>query len=273
MLLVDASSRPVIAPDDARVGEVAGGVVSAAAHEALRRQLHEARSELETFARAVSHDLQEPLRAISSSLRSLGKSPVAALDDRVRAHLENASEGASRLDAQLMALVDYSRVTTRAKPMVRVDTEAVVARAQALAGKRIAETGATVLHTALAPVIADEAQLARVFQALLDNALKFRRAEPPVVTITQERASRGSSHDEPPEWIFSIIDNGVGFEPHYAERIFGLFERLHARDAYQGAGMGLALCKRIVARHGGRMWANSAVGRGSTFLFSLPEPQ
>jgi light-regulated signal transduction histidine kinase (bacteriophytochrome) len=160
------------------------------------------------------------------------------------------------------ALLDLSRVGRRGKAPAPTDVEAILDRTLTSLDKAIEETRAAVTHDPLPTVMADEAQLAQVFQNLIANAIKFQREDvPPQVHVSAER------QDE--EWVFSVADNGIGIDPEQAERIFHIFQRLHTEDEYPGLGMGLALCKRIVERHGGHIWMESTPGNGTTFLFTL----
>jgi light-regulated signal transduction histidine kinase (bacteriophytochrome) len=167
------------------------------------------------------------------------------------------------MQEMINALLELSRVGTRGEAPAPTDVEAVIERTLKVLKRAIEETEAEVTHDPLPTVMADEAQLAQVFQNLIANAIKFRReGVPPRVHISAEQ--RGD------EWMFSVADNGIGIDPDQAERIFQIFQRLHTREEYEGTGIGLALCKRIVERHGGRIWVASEVGHGSTFTFTLP---
>ncbi|MBM3889294.1 MAG: PAS domain S-box protein, partial [Verrucomicrobia bacterium] len=225
--------------------------------------LERSNKELEQFAYVASHDLQEPLRMISSYVQLLAQRFQDKLDTDADDYIHFAVDGAQRLQTLINDLLTYSRLGTRGKPFEPTDSEVVLKRVLNNLQVAIEESGATVTHTALPTVMGDATQLTQLLQNLISNAIKFRRPEePPRVQVAAER--RGD------EWLFSVRDNGIGLETRFAERIFLIFQRLHTREEYPGTGIGLALCKRIVERHGGRIWVESEVGKGSTFFFTLP---
>jgi light-regulated signal transduction histidine kinase (bacteriophytochrome) len=222
-------------------------------------------AELEQFAYVASHDLQEPLRMVASYTQLLQRRYRGRLDDDADEFIAYAVDGATRMQQLIQDLLAYSRVGTRGRPFEPVDTAALVDGVLADLGARLAETGGVVERGDLPVVVADPLQLRQVFQNLIDNALKYHGADPPRVAIAAERAGA--------EWRFAVRDNGIGVAPEYVERVFGLFQRLHTQADYPGTGIGLALCQKIVARHGGRIWLESAPGRGATFFFTLPAGQ
>lgn len=167
------------------------------------------------------------------------------------------------MQALINDLLAYSRVGTRGKPFVPADCAAVLAGVLADLNVALQESGAVVTHAALPSVRADATQLMQLFQNLIANAIKFRGERPPEIRVGAERGAG--------EWVFSVRDNGIGIEPQYFERVFGVFQRLHTRREYPGTGIGLAICKKIVERHGGRIWVESQPGQGSTFYFTLPD--
>ncbi len=230
-----------------------------------RRQAQEelARSngELEQFAYIASHDLQEPLRMVSSFTQLLGKRYQGKLDSDADEFISFAAEGASRMQRLLNDLLAYSRVGSRGKPLLPTDCNSILAQTMANLGPLIKESGAIIVHDPLPKVRGDEVQLIQLFQNLLANAIKFRGQEAPKIHISAERKDS--------EWKFAFQDNGIGIAPEHQERIFLIFKRLHQRADYPGTGIGLALCKKIVERHGGRIWVQSKLGRGSTFYFTL----
>jgi PAS domain S-box-containing protein len=235
------------------------------AEEDLQRtaaELTRSNRELEQFAYVASHDLQEPLRMVASYTQLLARRYHDQLDSAAQEYIRFAVSGATRMAELINDLLAFSRVGTKGKPFAPVACEAVLADALANLKVTLAETGAEITHAALPTVMADAGQLAQLFQNLLSNALKFRGPEPPRVHVQAEPQNG--------EWVFSVRDNGMGIEPQYFDRIFVIFQRLHTRDEYPGTGIGLALCKKIVERHGGRIWVESESGRGSTFRFSLP---
>jgi signal transduction histidine kinase len=235
---------------------------------ALRKAVDDLRRsnrELEQFAYITSHDLQEPLRMIASYLQLLERRHAERLDGEAREFIGYAVEGAKRLQTLISAVLEYSRVGTHGAVPAPTDSGAALASALANLEARIRESGARVTHGPMPVVRADSAQLVQLFQNLVGNALKFRGAAPPEVHVAAERTPQG--------WEFAVRDNGIGIAPEYHERIFRMFQRLHGRRAYEGAGIGLAICQRIVERHGGRIWVESAEGAGATFKFTLPEAE
>ncbi|MGD0209639.1 MAG: ATP-binding protein [Desulfomonilia bacterium] len=223
--------------------------------------LERSNKELEQFAYVASHDLQEPLRMVSSFTQLLAKRYGDKLDQDARDYIDFAVKGSNRMQRMIQDLLNYSRVVTRGKEPVPTDMNKVLDETLANLHMTISESGASVTHDALPVVMADHSQLVQVFQNLIGNAIKFRRDDPLLIHV-----SAGTIGDE---WVFSVKDNGMGIEPQYFERIFVLFERLHAGETYRGTGIGLALCKRIIQRLGGRIWVESEPTRGSTFYFTL----
>lgn len=235
------------------------------AEEQLRHasaNLQRSNTELQQFAYVASHDLFEPLRMISSYLQLLSQKYEPQLPGEAREFISLAVDGAKRMDALIRDLLAYSRVDAHGREFAPVDLEEAFRAATANLKVAIQETGASITHQPLPRVLADEVQMSQLFQNLIGNAIKFHGAESPRIEVGMQRRE----HD----WLFHIKDNGIGIEPRYVERIFVIFQRLHTRQEYAGTGMGLAICKKIVERHGGRIWVESAPGRGSTFFFSLP---
>jgi PAS domain S-box-containing protein len=236
------------------------------AEEVIERyaaKLKRSNEELEQFAYVISHDLREPARMVKSYLELLESRYQGQLDEKADMFINHAVDGAERMQEMINALLDLSRIGTRGEEPVPTDAEAVLERTLRSLGRAIKEAEAEVTHDPLPTVMADKAQLAQVFQNLVANAIKFRCEDvPPRVHISAER--------EDDEWVFSVADNGIGIDPEQADRIFQIFQRLHTREEYEGTGIGLALCKRIVERHGGRIWVESEVGEGSTFSFTIP---
>jgi PAS domain S-box-containing protein len=235
------------------------------AEEELKRTLAElqrSNADLEQFAYVASHDLQEPLRMVSSYTQLLGERYRGKLDDKADKWINYAVGGAATMQQLIEDLLAYSRVRTRAQPLAPVESQAALDQALANLRLAIGESKARVTHDPLPRVTADGDQLVHVFQNLIGNALKFRGAEPPRVHVGAERQG--------PEWVFSVRDNGIGIDPQYFDRIFAIFQRLNPRDKYPGSGVGLAICKQVVERHGGRIWVESQPGQGSTFHFTMP---
>lgn len=226
------------------------------------QELQRSNEELERFAYVASHDLQEPLRMVASYVQLLAKRYKGKLDSDADEFIDFAVDGAVRMKGLIEDLLAVSRVGTRGAPLIPTDANAVLERA--IAGLRLAidEAGASVTSDRLPVVAADTGQLERVFLNLISNALKFRGVAAPRVHVSAE------ARDE--QWIFRVQDNGIGIEPQYFDRIFLLFQRLHAKTQYPGTGLGLAIAKKVVERHGGRIWVESEPGRGSSFFFSLP---
>ena len=225
-------------------------------------QLGRSNAELEQFAYIASHDLQEPLRMVSSYVQLLERRYKNKLDQDADDFITYASDGALRMQRLINDLLAYSRVGTRGKQPERIDLNRPLAQALENLQVAIKEKGATVTSDPLPFVYGDAGQLTQVFQNLIDNAMKFRGEKPPVVHI--------SASIEGGECICSVRDNGIGISPEYTERLFILFQRLHTRKQYPGTGLGLAICKRIVERHGGKIWVESKPGEGSIFYFTIP---
>ncbi len=231
--------------------------------QAASEQLTRSNDDLGMFAYAASHDLQEPLRAVAGFVQLLEKRYQPVLDERGRQYIAMSVEATHRMQALIHGLLDYSRVTTRGKPLQPTATGNALDVALSNLHVAVAESQATVTRDTLPTVAADELQLTQLFQNLIGNALKFRGAAPPQIHVG---AQRQNSH-----WEFSVRDNGIGIAPEYAERVFVIFQRLHTRQEYPGTGLGLALCKKIVERHGGRIWVESQPGAGATFRFTIPD--
>ena len=235
------------------------------AEEALAEQAEElARSnaELGQFAYVASHDLQEPLRMVASYMQLIDRRYRGKLDDQADEFIEFAVDGAHRMQQLISDLLEFSRVGTHGQGFEQVDSQKLFAEAVSNLRLAIEESGATVTHDEFPVVMADPRQLGRVFQNLIGNALKYRGERTPEVHV-------GAISDDD-EWVFSVRDNGIGIDPEYHERIFGIFERLHARGEYSGTGIGLAICKKIVERHGGRIWIEFEPDSYTIFYFSIP---
>jgi PAS domain S-box-containing protein len=236
-----------------------------AQEELARRATELARSnaELEQFAYVSSHDLQEPLRMVSSYLQLIEKRYKERLDEDGHEFIRFAVEGAKRMQTLINDLLSFSRVGTRGKPFEPVESEAALKDALANLEVAIEKNHAKIEYDGLPMVTADAGQLTQLVQNLVGNAIKFHGKAAPVVRI---EATRGDGM-----WTFAVRDNGIGIDPKYFDRMFVVFQRLHAREEYPGTGIGLAICKKIVERHGGRIWVESEVGKGTTFQFTLPD--
>jgi PAS domain S-box-containing protein len=255
--------------------EIAGGVLvttairDVSARKKIEAELHRnitelyrSNEELGQFAYVASHDLQEPLRMVASYTQLLSKRYKGRLDADADEFIAFAVDGANRMQRLIQDLLVYSRVGTKGK--VLLDTSSEEALQAALMNLRgaIDESGAQVTHDPLPGVMADEMQLTQLFQNLVGNAIKYQRAGVPTVHVSAARSGEE-------KWLFSVKDNGLGIDSRHFERIFGMFQRLHGRDEFAGTGIGLAICKKIVERHGGEIWVESEPGNGSTFRFAL----
>ena len=219
-------------------------------------------SDLEQFAYAASHDLQEPLRTITSYLGLVKDRYAGNLDDTAQEFIDYAVDGAERMRTLINDLLEYSRVNVQEKPLESVSCDDALEAAIRSLNQAIERNGADIKTSPLPVIIGDESQLHRLFQNLLSNALKFRGDNSPVIRVWAEL------HGD--DWVFSVKDNGIGIAPEYREKVFGMFSRLHSRAQYEGTGVGLALCSKIAQRHGGRIWVESDVGEGATFRFNIP---
>ncbi|MBD2070993.1 response regulator [Leptolyngbya sp. FACHB-671] len=227
-----------------------------------RQELARSNAELEQFAYVASHDLQEPLRMVASYVQLLERRYQDQLDQNARDFIAYAVDGTVRMQELIQALLSYSRIGTRGKEFRLTDCNSALDRALENLRLAIAETEAVITHDPLPELMADSIQLSQLFQNLLGNALKFRSDRPPVIHI-------GAVQKEE-LWLFSVQDNGIGMETKYGDRIFAIFQRLHSRTKYPGSGIGLAISKKIVERHGGQIWVESTPGEGTTFYFTIP---
>jgi light-regulated signal transduction histidine kinase (bacteriophytochrome) len=211
----------------------------------------------------ASHDLQEPLRNVASCLQLLEKKYKNELDAQADQYIYHAVESSVRMKALILDLLAYSRVGTTGKPPQQVDCEQILDQTVKNLRSAISETGAVITHDPLPTVLADDVQLSQVFQNLIGNGIKFRGENKPQVHVSAVKNNK--------EWIFSVKDNGIGIESRHLDRIFMIFQRLHKRSQYGGTGIGLAIVKKVVERHNGRVWVESEFGSGTTFYFTLPE--
>jgi PAS domain S-box-containing protein len=225
--------------------------------------LKRSNQELEQFAYVASHDLQEPLRKVASFTQLLAERYADKLDDDARQFIAYAVDGAHRMQGLINDLLSYSRVGTRGRTFELVDCEGVLGYSLANLEVAIKEGGAVVTHDRLPTVMGDASQLVQLFQNLIGNAIKFRGSAPPCVHISVASQEK--------EWIFRVRDNGIGIDPQYFDRLFVIFQRLHSKAEYPGTGIGLAVSKKVVERHGGRIWVESEPGKGASFYFSIPE--
>lgn len=236
-----------------RLGELATAI----------QELRRSNRDLEQFADVISHDLQEPLRTVGSFARLLQRRYGDRLDADARDFIGTIVEGVARIQEMIDDLLDLSRLTTQARPFEPVGLEDLLARALAGLRTAIAESGAVITHDPLPVVFADPAQMLQLFQNLVGNAVKFRDTVAPQIHVAATERER--------EWLLAVCDNGIGIAPEDRERIFLIFQRLHNRECYPGTGMGLAICRKIMEHHDGRIWVESTPGAGSTFFFTIPK--
>ena len=240
-----------------------------AALQARGEELARSNAELEQFAYVASHDLQEPLRMVASYTQLLARRYEGKLDAQADTYIRFAVDGARHMQALIHDLLALSRVGTHGRAAGPVDTGRVMAGVLRWLGRALEESGGEVVAGPLPTVVADAGQLEQLFQNLLTNALKFRRPGiAPRVDVSALRMADGTPRAA---WRFTVRDNGIGFEPQFADQIFTVFQRLHTRAEYAGTGVGLAICRKIVERHGGTIWAEGKPGEGSAFHFTLPD--
>jgi light-regulated signal transduction histidine kinase (bacteriophytochrome) len=224
-------------------------------------ELNRSNEELGQFAYMASHDLQEPLRMVASYTQLLSKRYKGKLDSDADEFIAFAVDGAGRMQRLIQDLLAYSRVGTQGSNLLDISSEDALQQALLNLRGAIEDSGALVTHDPLPTVMADEMQLVQLFQNLVGNAIKYQGPGVPKVHIAAKSSGK--------KWAFSVQDNGLGIEPQYFERIFGMFQRLHKREAFAGTGIGLAICKKIVEQHGGSISVESQPGQGSTFRFAL----
>jgi histidine kinase len=230
--------------------------------EQLTAELKRSNQDLEQFAYIASHDLQEPLRAVASYTQLLAKRYQGKLDEKADIYISFAVDGATRMQQLIKDLLAYSRIGRNQLKLQPTDCNAVVDKVLKDLQLSITENQAKITVDSLPSLFVDTSQITLLFQNLISNAIKYRGEVSPQVDISAQQQNSG--------WLFKIQDNGIGIAPEYAEQIFGIFQRLHTSDEYPGTGLGLAICKRIVERHGGRIWVESQVGKGAMFCFEIP---
>ena len=231
----------------------------------LARELETSNKELEKFAYVASHDLQEPLNLVASYVQLLEMRYQDELDADGKEFITYTVEGVKHMQTLIDDLLAYSRVGSKNKEFAATEVKIAFNRALTNLHGRIEESGATITHEEFPTVIGDATQLTQLFQNFIGNAIKFRSEEQPKIHVGIKKHNL--------EWLFSVKDNGIGIEPEFSDRIFLIFQRLHARDEYPGTGIGLAICKKIVERHGGRIWLESKLGEGAIFYFTIPMGQ
>ncbi len=235
--------------------------------EAQTTELARSNAELAQFAYIASHDLQEPLRMINSYLRLIERRYKGQLDKEADEFINFALDGSSRMQQLIRDLLAYSRVGTRSQPVDPTDCQLILQQVLDNLQMAIAESGAIVTADALPTLHVDPTYMSQLLQNLVTNAIKFRSDRTPQICISV------CYQTQPKEWLFRVADNGIGIAPDSFERIFLIFQRLHTRSEYPGTGIGLAICKKIVDRHGGRIWIESELGQGTTFYFTIPDRQ
>ena len=235
-----------------------------AAQGRLLAELQRVNAELQQFGYIVSHDLTEPLRTVGNFVDLLAERCQGQLDATAEEYIAFAVDGTRRMRQMIQGLLAYTRVGGPSGEFAAVDCDALVARVLTDLQLTIAESGATITHEPLPTVWGDVTRLGQVVHNLIGNALKFRGPAPPRVHVCARRAGE--------QWRFAVRDNGIGIDPAQARRLFQVFRRLHTRTEYPGTGIGLAICKKIIEQHGGRIWVESELGNGATFFFTLPAP-
>jgi light-regulated signal transduction histidine kinase (bacteriophytochrome) len=225
-------------------------------------ELRHSNEQLEQFAHIASHDLQEPLRMVASYTQLLAKRYRGRLDADADEFIGYAVDGTQRMKRLIEDLLQYSRAGKGSPPVFRFPSEEALRVALKNLRSAIEESHAQVTSDALPEIVSADSTLVQVFQNLVGNAIKYRGDRVPKIHVSAEATDR--------EWVFTVEDNGIGIEPKYFDRIFLVFQRLHSREEYEGTGIGLAICKRVLQQQGGRIWVESEPGVGSTFRFSLP---
>jgi len=237
-------------------------------------ELERSNEELEQFAHIVSHDLQEPLIGVSGFAQLLSRKYKDKLDQEADKYISFIVSSAARMSDLIRDLLNYSRVGSRQGPLEPVDCNSMLKKALENLKVSIEESSAVIESGPLPTVLVDEVHLIQLFQNMIGNSIKYRSGAQPRISIMAEQIVRSPIPIPPPVtgrgWLFMIKDNGIGIDPKYSEQIFQIFQRLHARDKYPGTGIGLAVCKKIVEHHGGRIWVESETGNGSTFYFTIP---
>ncbi len=231
-------------------------------HRRAQEELLRSNRDLEQFAYVASHDLQEPLRMVGIFTQMLAERLRGNPDEETGRYMGFVIEGAARMQTMIEDLLTFSRLGRAGTQRIAIDCEEVLHKALSNLAGAVEESGAVTHYENLPVVVADPSLLLQLFQNLIGNAIKFRSAEPP--RIDMSACKKGN------EWVFAVRDNGIGISPEYAENIFAIFRRLHTRQEYPGNGLGLAICKKVVEHHGGRIWVESEPGHGSIFKFTLP---
>ena len=249
--------------DPSRTRGAVGAFVDITDLKRTEAALRTSNEDLQRFAYVVSHDLQSPLRSVAALTQLLERRYVGTLDRETSEMMRHIQSGVQRMSRLITDLLEYSRISEEARhPVAPIDTASLAKWAVANLQAQIKESDASIAIDHRLPQVDADNQLARVFQNLIGNAIKYRGEKRPEIRVSAERTDD--------QWVFAVRDNGIGFDMKYADKIFGVFQRLHRSDQYEGTGIGLAVCKKIVERYGGRMWVESAPGEGSTFYFTVP---
>ncbi len=256
-----AIAAPLYDSDGTRIGTIES-IRDITAIKETEANLARSNRELEQFAYVASHDLQEPLRKIAGFTELLANRYKGTFDEKAESYMAYIVDGATRMRSLINDLLDYSRVMRSTRELADTDCSALLSRVLRDLEPAIKESNAEILCGALPVIRGDQSQLGQLFQNLIGNAIKYRGVAPPRVVINASRQRDA--------WLFSVADNGIGIAPEFSERIFAIFQRLHTRAEYPGTGIGLAVCRKIVERHGGSIWVESSAGRGSTFFFTIP---
>jgi light-regulated signal transduction histidine kinase (bacteriophytochrome) len=258
--------RVKLGEDDFGIGGYVRDVTDRTRAEEELRQLTEelkrSNADLQQFAYVASHDLQEPLRVVAGFVKLLEKRYKGKLDEKADEFIVHTLAGVKRMQMLIKDLLEYSRVGTKGKALKPTSCSEALEQALFNLHASMDEGGLKLTHDLLPTVMADASQLIRLFQNLIGNAIKFSGREPLHIHVSAEQQNR--------EWIFSVRDNGIGIDPKDFERIFVIFQRLHTKEEYEGTGIGLAICKKIVERQGGHIWVESQPGKGATFYFTIP---
>jgi len=231
----------------------------------LMEDLIRSNTELEEFAYVASHDLQEPLRMVASFTQLLQNRYQDKLDDEANEFINFAINGATRMQGLINDLLAFSRIGTKGISFSPTDMNIILENVLENIRQSIIITDAEITYDPLPVIIADGSQMTQILQNLVTNAIKFRREEPPAIHVSGEAKAD--------KWIFSVRDNGIGIDSQYFDRIFIIFQRLHKKDEYGGTGIGLAICKKIIEHHRGKIWLESELGKGSTFFFTIPKTE
>ena len=258
-----AIAAPLYDSDGTRIGTIES-IRDITAIKETEANLARSNRELEQFAYVASHDLQEPLRKIAGFTELLANRYKGTFDEKAESYMAYIVDGATRMRSLINDLLDYSRVMRSTRELADTDCSAVLSRVLRDLEPAIRESNTEIVSGPLPVIRGDQSQLGQLFQNLIGNAIKYRGVAPPRVVI-----NAAIQHDA---WLFSVADNGIGIAPEFSERIFAIFQRLHTRAEYPGTGIGLAVCRKIVERHGGSIWVESSAGTGSTFFFTIPLP-